>query len=319
MKNPPRATSPSAFASLTNDKVRQIASFASVAIALILIAAKALGVLATGSVALLSSLVDSGIDFLASLITAYGIMVSLRPPDRRHRFGHGKAEALASLAQTVFILLSALFLFEKAIRRLHAPAPIERLDFGYDVMGLSVILTTTLLALQTYAIRRTGSLAIASDRLHYIGDFFVTLAVMGSFALEDLFSAPWVDPAFALVIALVLVVGAVKILGRIGPVLMDAELPENQRTTIIACARSVPGVLGVHDLRTRTVGQHSVIEAHVEMEPSLPLFQAHAIAEAVMAAIEKSFPDADILIHQDPAGVKERRLDEAIEKNEDLS
>ncbi len=303
---------------LSANALRQVTSYASVAVALSLIAAKAFAYWATDSVALLSSLVDSGVDLLASLITAYGVVIALRPPDRDHRFGHGKAEALAALAQAIFIFLSSGFLIKEALHRFWSPTPLQRLDIGYEVMGLAVVLTLALLALQTHTIRRTHSLAIASDRLHYVGDILINIAVMASFALHEVADVLWLDPLFSVLIAASMCFGAAKIMRKTLLLLMDAELPEHERKAILARAMKVNGVLGVHDLRTRSDGEKPIIEAHIEMAATLSLLEAHVIAEAVMAKIEKLYPKADILIHQDPAGVEEQRLDAIIEQNDPL-
>ncbi|MFA6279611.1 MAG: cation diffusion facilitator family transporter [Bdellovibrionales bacterium] len=301
---------------LSANKLRQVTSYASVAVALSLIAAKLVAYMATDSVALLSSLVDSGVDLLASLITAYGVFIALRPPDRDHRFGHGKAEALAALAQAIFIFMSSGLLIKEAVHRFWNPAPLQRLDIGYGVMGLAVVMTIALLALQTYTIRRTRSLAIASDRLHYVGDVAINIAVMASFALGEAVGVPWLDPLFALLIAASMCIGAIKITRQTLLVLMDAEMPEKDREAIVALAMSVKGVLGVHDLRTRFGGERPIIEAHIEMPATLSLVESHDIAEAVMAKIEIAYPKADVLVHQDPAGVQEHRLDTVIEQND---
>lgn len=298
---------------VSSNTLRRLTSMASIAVAGILIAAKAVAYYATDSVALLSSLVDSGVDLLASLITAYGVIVALRPPDRDHRYGHGKAEALAALAQSAFILVSSAILVKEASGRFIEPVPLQQVTTGYLVMGLSVVLTVALLALQSYTVKRTKSLAIASDRLHYVGDVLINLAVVATFACQDFFQVSWVDPLFALAIAGAMCVGAVKIGRGALNVLMDMELPEADRVRILALATGVEGVCGAHDLRTRTDAGRLMIEIHIEMDPHISLHESHKIAEAVTASIEVVYSKADILIHQDPYGVTEPRLDAAIE------
>ncbi|MGE4350702.1 MAG: cation diffusion facilitator family transporter [Bdellovibrionales bacterium] len=294
--------------------LKRVTSFASVLVAGILIVAKLAAYYLTGSVALLSSLVDSGVDLLASLITAYGVIVALRPPDRDHRYGHGKAEALSALAQAAFIVFSSALLVKEAVGRFISPEPIRQIQTGYLVMGLAIILTLLLLALQSYTISRTKSLAIASDRLHYAGDVLINLAVMVTFALQDVFDMAWADPVFALLIAGGMCLGALKIGRGALHVLMDREMDERDREKILKLAQKVKGVLGAHDLRTRMDVGRPIIEIHIEMSPDLSLAQAHEITDRVTERIEKAYPKADILIHQDPYGVTEPRLDAAIEK-----
>lgn len=302
--------------SVSNDALRQWTARASMAVAALLIVAKFFTYFQTGSVALLSSLVDSGIDLLASSITAFGIAKAGKPPDKDHRFGHGKAEALAAAAQTLFILGSSVFLVIEAFQRIVAPRILENEHLGYAVMGFAVVMTCGLLALQTYTIRRTKSLAIASDRLHYVGDVLINIAVMGAFFLQKKLEVAWIDPLFAIFIAGGMFAAAAKIGRATVDVLMDAELPEKERQDILVVAKNVPGVVDVHDLRTRSDGEKLFIEIHVEMDSEIPLREAHDIAEAVMNALSKAHGGADVLVHQDPAGVGEERLDALIERND---
>ena len=304
-------------ASLISDNaLRQMASYASVAVASVLIIVKIYAYVQTGSVALLSSTVDSAVDLLASLITAYGVWVATRPPDRDHRYGHGKAESLAALAQAAFITVSSVLLVKEAIGRFVEPQPLANVGTGYTVMALAIGLTLALLALQSYTIVRTKSLAIASDRLHYVGDVLINLAVVATFVCQGWLNVLWIDPAFALAIAAGMMIGAIKIARLALKDLMDSELPEKDRAAILACATAVSGVCGAHDLRTRTGGGRCVIEIHVEMNPDLSLKESHKITEAVSTNIQAIFPKADVLIHQDPFGHDEARLDAEIEKND---
>lgn len=300
---------------IKSDTLRRLTSYASVGVATTLILAKLYAYFATGSVALLSSLVDSGVDLLASMISAYGVLLALRPADHDHRYGHGKAESLAALAQAAFIVVSSGFLVKEAVGRLIKPIPLENVDIGYMTMGAAIALTIALLALQTYTVGRTKSLAIAADRLHYVGDILINVAVIATFAFQGFFDVPWVDPCFAIFIAGGMCVGAVKIARLALNILMDTELPEADRDAIMALARDVKGVHGIHDLRTRMDNGRCIIEAHIEMDPHISLQEAHDIAEAVEAKIEATYRKADILLHQDPVGVKETRLDTAIEEN----
>lgn len=301
---------------LSDNVLRRLTSYASVFVAGCLIATKVYAYLATDSVALLSSTVDSGVDLLASMITAYGVFIALRPPDRDHRYGHGKAESLAALAQAAFIVVSSALLVKEAIGRLIEPTPLQNPTTGYVVMGFAVAMTLALLALQNYTVSRTKSLAIAADRLHYVGDILVNLAVVATFACQGFFDVQWVDPLFALAIAAGMCVGAYKIVRLSLKVLMDSELDTKDREKIISLATAVDGVCGAHDLRTRMDCGRAIIEIHIEMDPHISLTDAHKIAEDVTVKIEGCFKKADILIHQDPYGIDETKLDSIIEKND---
>lgn len=300
---------------MDNASLRRLASLASVGVAASLIIAKIAAYFYTDSVALLSSLVDSGVDLLASLITAYGVREALKPADHDHRFGHGKAESLAALMQAAFIIGSSILLSIEALGRFITPQPIENAGIGYLVMGFAIVMTLMLLALQNLTVKRTGSIAIASDRLHYVGDVLINLAVIATLALEQWFNQTWIDPLFALGIAASMIYSAAQIARKALDVLMDAELPDAERTAIIALACAVPGVRGVHDLRTRTDSERLILELHVEMDGSIPLIAAHDIAEKVTIAIRARYANADILVHQDPFGIVEDKLDAHIDQH----
>lgn len=298
---------------IDNERLRRFATYASVSVASALIIAKLAAYLLTDSVAMLSSLLDSTIDLIASLVTVYGVASALRPPDRDHRFGHGKAEPLAALAQAAFIVGSSVLLSYEALSRIYHPHAIEHEDFGYGVMGIAIFLTIFLVWFQNYAIRRTKSMAIGADRLHYVGDLAINFAVIAAFALYNTTGITWFDPVCALAISLSLVYSAFHIALHALNVLMDRELPDADRAKIQSIVCAQPSVLGLHDLRTRSDSDRVFIEFHLELDPAMTLKSAHMVADAIMDALRKEFPQADVLVHQDPAGLKEPRLDEQIE------
>lgn len=306
------------FTDMNDNGLRKAATYASVSVASTLIVAKIVAYFMTDSVSMLSSLMDSTMDALASLITAFGVARAMRPPDRDHRFGHGKAEPLASLAQATFILGSSALLCTEAVGRFFKPREVQNETVGYIVMLLAIVLTLALLRLQHYVIKRTNSLAIGADRLHYIGDVLSNGAVILSLALQGIMKLTWIDSVFAIGIALAMGISAVKIARHSLNVLMDQELPETDRSRIMDLAKSKKGVLGAHDLRTRTDSGRVFIEIHVEMDQNITVRAAHDIAEEVMGIIESEFPNADVLVHQDPFGIEEKRLDTQIEPTDGL-
>lgn len=299
--------------SIKNEKLRRRATYASVSVALFLIAAKLAAYFITDSVAMLSSLLDSTIDLLSSLVTVYGVASALRPPDREHRFGHGKAEPLAALAQAAFIVGSSVLLSYEALSRFYHPKAIENENFGYGVMVLAIALTLMLVQFQHHVIHRTGSIAIKADRLHYAGDLFINLAVMLSFGLQQWTGFTWFDPFFALLIAAALITTAIRIAQDALNVLMDRELPEEERSKIQSIVESVPGVRGMHDLRTRSDSDRIFIEMHVECAADMTLRDAHRVSDSIIKVIRKEFANADVFVHQDPEGLEEDRLDRQIE------
>ncbi len=304
---------------ISNEKLRRSATIASVSVATILIITKCVAYWMTDSVSLLSSLLDSGFDLLASLVTAYGVHSALRPPDSDHRYGHGKAEPIAVLAQAVFIIGSSVFLGYEAITRFTHPQNITHETVGYGVMALAIVLTMMLVAFQHHVVHETHSVAIGADRLHYIGDLAGNLAVVAAFLLQRFTGYDFFDPLFALAIAAGLLASAFHILKQALFNLMDAELPDDQRAKIRDIVLRQKGVQGVHDMRTRSDSDRIFIEIHVEMDADMTLRTAHEISETICAAIVAEIPNADVLVHQDPTGLVEDRLDHQIARQDSIN
>ncbi|MFD2235401.1 cation diffusion facilitator family transporter [Phaeospirillum tilakii] len=281
------------------------ATYASTATAALLIATKLAAWLATDSVALLSTLIDSTIDLAASVLTLAAVRQALQPADRDHRFGHGKVEALAGLGQAAFILGSAGLLASEALGRLVHPVPVSHGGWGIAAMGVSILATLALLAFQRRVVARTRSLAIRADSLHYAGDVALNLSVILSLLLAMGPGWALADPLFAIGIAAWLMVSAGGIARGAIATLMDQELPEPERQRIRALAVAHPEVIGLHDLRTRSSGRQGFIQLHLVLPGQLPLVEAHRIADQVEAAILAEFPRFEVIIHQDPDGLAE--------------
>lgn len=281
------------------------ATYAAVATAMTLIVIK-LGAWAfTGSVAVLSTLIDSSLDAMASLVNLWAVGHALTPADREHRFGHGKAEPLAGLGQAAFITGSSALLLIEAFSRLFDPVAIQRGDVGIAVMAISIVLTGALVRYQKHVVAKTGSVAISADSLHYAGDVLINGAVIISLVLAMVMGWTWADPVFAVAIAGFLLWNAWQIARSSLDMLMDRELPEDDRDRIRILCRSHPEVRNMHDLRTRLSGQHGFIQLHLELDANLPLYKAHDIADEVERAILEAFPKFEVIIHQDPAGLRE--------------
>lgn len=288
-----------------NARLMRLATYASVGTASTLIAVKLVAWAMTGSVALLSTLIDSSLDAAASLINLWAVRHALTPADHEHRFGHGKAEPLAGLGQAAFIVGSGALLLAQAVNRLQHPVPVTNADIGTGVMVFSMALTICLVWFQKYVLRRTRSVAISADSLHYTGDVLMNGAVIVSLMLGQFLGWTSADPLFAIAIGAYLLWNAWTIaLGSLD-MLMDRELPEEDRARIRELTLAVPNVRGMHDLRTRLSGQQGFIQLHLALDDHLPLIKAHAIADQVEAAILAAFPHCDVLIHQDPASLHE--------------
>lgn len=278
-----------------------LATNASVATAALLIIVKFGAWLITGSLSILASLVDSLLDVAASIINMVAVRYSLKSPDDDHRFGHGKAESLAGLAQSAFIGGSAFFIVIQTIERFAKPQPIKDVAVGVWIMAFAILATTMLLLIQRHVVKHTGSTAIKADSLHYSTDLLTNISTMIAILLA---AKGWhiVDPLFAFGIALYVLYSAWNIGFEAVQTLMDRQLPARVRETICDIVLAHPKILGMHDLRTRKSGQINMIQLHIEFDNHIELLKAHTIAKEVEAKIEKAFPGSDIIIHQDPIG-----------------
>jgi len=280
------------------------ATYASTATASILILTKLVAWVLTDSVSIMATLIDSCLDVLASIINLLAVRHALAPADKYHRFGHGKAEALAGLGQATFIAGSAMFLLLEAGARLWHPQPVEAIGVGLGVMVFSMLATLGLVMFQSYVIKRSGSTAIRADHLHYKTDLLVNAGVMLAIVLAS-YGWPGFDPLLAIAIAAYILYSAWEIVQESLSHLMDKELPADDRARIKAIVLGHPQTKGMHDLRTRQSGTRVFIQLHLELEDTLPLIEAHAISDEVEAQIVAAFPDAEVLIHEDPASLME--------------
>ena len=289
------------------DRLRRLATYASVAVAALLITVKFAAWLETGSVALLSSLVDSLLDATASIVNLIAVRHAMSPADREHRFGHGKAEPLAVLGQSAFITGSAMLLFAEAVRRLIWPLPVDNPPAGIIVIIFSIVVTIGLVLYQRHVVRHTGSIAISADELHYRSDVVLNLGVIAALVLSSALDFPILDPLFGAEIGVWIVYSAVRLARLSLFQLMDHELPDDEREKIRGIAQSHPDVVAAHDLRTRVAGPTSFIQIHIEMNGSLSLLRAHEISDEVEAKLRAAYPTAEVIIHQDPEGIEEPR------------
>ncbi len=290
------------------------ATTASVSVALLLLLIKAYAWWISGSVSLLASLVDSAIDTLVSLINFMAVRYALQPADEEHRFGHGKAESLAGLAQSVFIMLSALFLLAQGVDHLLDPPPLQHLDSAITVMIISMLLTLCLVAYQRYVVARTRSVAIKADSLHYLSDLLTNAGIIVALVLS-VFGWTKLDALLAIVIALYIGYTAIRIWSESIQLLLDRELPLEEQRKIENIALEHADVLGVHALRTRQSGATKIIQLHLELDGYMPLWRAHKVCDDVDQCIKTAYPGADVLIHQDPFRADPDRLPEPISEN----
>ena len=276
-----------------------LATYASVATAILLVGLKTWAWLASGSVSLLASLVDSLTDSLASIVNLFAVRLALRPADDNHPFGHGKAESLSALAQSAFIGGSAVFLLLNAVERLLHPQPLQQTTLGIAVMLVSLLLTLALVLFQRWVLRRAQSQAVSADSLHYVTDFASNIVVLVALLLAA-WGWPRADAVLALLLGGWIFWSAAKIAIEAVNTLMDKALPPADIARIEAAALAVPGVLGIHDLRTRLSGARHFIQMHIDLDARLNIVEAHDIAVAVAAQVRALFEDAEVMVHQDP-------------------
>ena len=278
------------------------AALASVAMATSLLVVKGYAAWHTGSVAMLGSLADTGLDLLASLVTLYGVKLAAEPADHDHRFGHGKAEALAALFQVVLITASAIGIAWRAVERFSSPQVNEDAGLGIGVSVLAIAATLVLLAYQRSVIRKTGSVAILADNVHYQSDVLLNVAVIAALVIDQYLGVKGADPVFGIAIALWLAWGAFQASSQAIDMLMDKEWSEDQRDAFMEVAARQPGIRGIHDFRTRRAGSHDFAQFHMEVDPDLTVREAHDIVESVEIALRRTFPKVETLIHLDPEG-----------------
>jgi len=291
-------------ASTEKARLMRLATYASTATAIVLIATKLVAWLWTDSVSMLATLIDSTLDVAASLFNLLAVRHALSPADREHRFGHGKAEALSGLGQATFIAGSAGFLVLEAISRFFHPQPIGVINVGIGVMLFSILATLLLLAFQAHVVRKTDSTAIKADALHYRTDVLVNVSVIAALLLAA-YGWPGFDSLFAIAIAIFILYSAWQISQSAIADLMDRELPDDERANIHAIVLACKHVKGMHDLRTRRAGTTTFIQLHLELDDNLSLRRAHAISDSVEARIRKAYPDSEVIIHEDPASLTE--------------
>ena len=283
------------------------ASYASVGVALSLVLLKAWGWQETGSVSLLSSLADSVLDVLASAITFWAVRYSLSPADAEHRFGHGKAEGLAALLQALIITGSGLYVFYEAIIRILSPQEITAPAIGLGVIAVATVATGLLVSLQYYVGRVTGSVAIKADAVHYQSDLIINLGVGLAIVLTSWTGLTIIDPLVGMVIAVVVLRSAFGIASHSLKILLDHEIPTEERRAIKQIALAHPDVTGLHDMKTRFGGSHYIVQFHLEMDPDISLRQSHDILDAVEKQVIQQYPECEVLIHADPLGLPEQR------------
>ncbi|MBS0412449.1 MAG: cation transporter, partial [Proteobacteria bacterium] len=256
----------------------------------------------SGSVALLASLADSGLDLIASLVTFFAVRYAAAPPDAEHRYGHGKAEAFASLLQAGLVFASAALIGQEALRHLMEPSRVQATGWALAVMGASILLTGALITAQGQVLKKTASVAVSGDRAHYFSDLASNVVALVGIGVTGLTGWLGADAFAGLGIAAILLWGAIQVFLESATQLMDKELPDADRARIVELMTADPRVTDVHQLRTRASGPYVHIQMHADLDPDVSLAEAHAIVVSAEKRVLEAFPAADILIHPDPHG-----------------
>lgn len=299
-------TAPAQIALTQNARLNRSAALASIAVAALLVALKGWAAWSTGSTAMLGSLADTVLDLIASLVTLVGVWVAAQPDDAKHRFGHGKAEAVAAMFQVTLISISALSLAARAVEQYLAGSRTVAAGEGIAVSVSAMAATLALLVWQRHVIRRTGSLAIETDHVHYQSDLLLNLAVIAALALDQYGGVAGSDALFGLAIAAWLGWGAWGASHRAIDQLMDKEWPQAKKDRFVELLARHPELKGVHDLRTRTSGNRDFVQFHVWVDPAMSLGRAHHIMDEVEARLRAEFPDIEIMIHPEPEGLMDQ-------------
>lgn len=298
-----------------NDKLKKTAALASISLSVVLSLLKTFGALYTGSLAVLSSMIDSLADIFASSITFIAVKFSSKPATADHRYGYGKAEALSALIQSAFIAGSGIFVMYDGFSRFFYPRQLEQTNIGILIMVISLIATIALIFFQKYVTKHTASQAISADSAHYAVDVITNISIIISLIVVKLFQISWFDTLTAFVISAYLLKNAYQLANNAVKILMDAELSDEVRLNIINIVKESPFAKGIHDLRTRDLGGTYMFEFHLELDGELSLYAAHDLTDLIEEDILSAYPNAQIIIHQDPAGIKEERLDQKIKYN----
>jgi len=283
------------------------ASIASLLVASTLIVLKYYGWVTTTSVSLLASLADSLIDFLASVFVFVAISYSMLPADAKHRFGYGKSEGLAAFIQSLLIGISGIYVCFEAIKRLLNPSQINQPSTAIWIILVSIVLTLALVMYQKYVVKKSKSIAIESDRYHYLTDTYINLSVLFSIAITGWTQFVFIDALVGLLISGVILYTSVTLLKKSFKILLDQEIQSDDRDRIREIALDHPKVLGFHDLRTRDTGRNYIIQFHLELDPNMSLLESHEITDEVTDNVLKLYPDSELIIHTDPLGIDEER------------
>ena len=283
----------------TNPKIR--AAGWSITTALTLGAAKLAVGLATGSMAVIASAVDSLLDILMSGVNFLAIRQAEQPADSGHPFGHGKYETVATLVQALIITASGAWILYEAIRRLRVGAELTRVGGGIGILIVAAVVSWIISRYLRRVALETDSSALRADSLHFAMDVYTNLALMVGLVAVALLQAPWLDPVLSILVALYILHEALQLIRHGLRDILDVQLPEPMQAEITRLIEAHKGELvGFHNLRTRRAGSQKIMDFHLTVCKELTVEEAHAVTDRLEEQIRKQIPNADVIIHIEP-------------------
>jgi len=293
------------FSHISDARLKKWVTIAAIAVGVFLVAIKVFAWMVVGSISLLSSMADSILDVVSSGFNFWAVYHAMQPADKEHNFGHGKMEAVSALAQAIIMVFSALFILREGIERLLHPEHLHEPVVGMIVMGISIICAGGLVWFQGVVVKRTNSIAIGADALHYKADLFLNIGVLLSIFVASLFSFSWLDDVVGILIAGYIFYAAWKIGKHAFDILVDREINPKHQEEILKIVKGHSAVKGFHEFKSRSSGTKDFVQVHLEMDGAMSLAEAHKIALEVEKMVAERFPKVHLTIHQDPLGAKE--------------
>lgn len=285
-----------------NEKQRAIRL--SVGVATLLAILKFSTSILTHSLAIFTSGIDSLLDVFVSTFNFFTLRKAEEPPDEDHNYGHGKAESIAGLFQSLFIGTSGIVIIAESVRRLiMRNHHVNRLDMGMGVMFFSMGATFLLIRRLKSVARQSPSIVLDSEQLHFASDFYSNVGIIAILLLVRITHHVVFDLLVSLAIALYIFWQSMRLLRRSIDELMDREISPalHERIKKIIFGHD-PRIVDFHNLRTRRVGNRIFIDFHVVLRGEESFREAHNLTESLISAIEREIPDCDLTVHTDPEG-----------------
>lgn len=262
----------------------------------------------SGAVSILSEAIHSGVDLVAALIAFFAVRAAGKPADDKHTFGHGKFENLSAAIEGLLIFVAAGWIIYESIHKLIFPGPVENIQWGIVVMGVSA-LTNLFISNRLFKVGRlTDSPALMADGWHLRTDVWTSAGVAFGLAVYMFgkwywpeINLTWIDPVIAMGVAGLIVKAAWELTSEAVTYLLDASLPvEEEKAITLIIEQMAPKVLNFHNFKTRKAGSERFVEFHLVVNKDLTVKQAHDICDDITTEIKLQFPKTDVMIHTEP-------------------